>query len=548
MRAGLVPLVLFLLAFEVHAAGEHGEHAPPAATRPPLLDGLGRHTHPITTTSPEAQRYFDQGLMLVYGFNHDEAIRTFREAARLDPASAMAWWGIAFAAGPNYNLPIDDARDAMARDAMAKAVALAPKASSAERAYVAALEKRYARPSGADRTVLDRAYADAMRAVARNHPDDLDAATLFAESLMVLRPWDLWTAGGKPQPGTTEIVETLERVLAKDPQHPGANHYYIHAVEASPNPGKATASAQRLPDLAPAAGHLVHMPAHVYMRVGRYADAAEANRRAIAADERYIAAEKPAGVYPLMYYPHNIHFLWSAASMEGRSAEAIAAARKLTAQLSPEALRAMPMLELFAATPLLALARFGRWDEVLGAPAPGDEFVVVSGMWHYTRGLGFASAGKLDDARREQAEVERLARTVPADRIIGDNQPARRHLELAATELAGDIAARQGRTDDAVRRLEEAVRLEDQLPYTEPPPWWRPVRHVLGAVLLDAGRPADAEAVYREDLRRNPENGWALYGLSHSLRARNPAASAAVDQRFHAAWTNADVKLTASRF
>lgn len=552
MSSGRIPaLGLVLIALTsptVDAAGEHAGHAPSAQSPPPVMDGLGTHSHPVTTSSPEAQRYFDQGLRLLYGFNHDEAIRAFREAARLDPGCAMAWWGIAFAAGPNYNLPIDEPRDRMAREAMAQAVALAPTVSAADRAYIDALATRYARPSGADRKQLDRDYADAMRGVVRKHPDDLDAATLFAESLMVLRPWDLWTLDGKPQPGTAKIVAVLEGVLAKDPNHPGANHYYIHTVEASPHPERALPSAQRLAGIAPAAGHLVHMPAHIYMRVGRYGDAAEANRRAIAADERYIEGEKPQGVYPMMYYPHNIHFLWSAASMEGRSAVSIAAARKLAAQLSPQALREMPMLELFAPTPLFALVRFGKWDEVLAAPSPGDEFQVASGMWHYTRGLALAATGKLDEAAREQEAVARLAAAVPADRIIGDNQPAKRHLEVAAAELAGDIAARRGQTAEAVRRLEEAVRLEDQLPYTEPPAWWRPARHVLGAVLLDAGRPAEAEVVYREDLRRNPENGWALIGLSRSLRARNPDEAAATQARFEKAWANADVPIASSRF
>ncbi len=544
----VVVLLLIVTGASARAAGDQRGHPAPPADRPPLLDGLGTHSHPVTTASPEAQRYFDQGLRLVYAFNHDEAGRAFREAARLDPGCAMAWWGVAVAAGPNYNLPIDEPRDRAAREAIARAVALAPTVSAADRDYVAALARRYARPSGTDRTQLDRDYADAMRQVARTHPDDLDAATLYAESLMVLRPWDLWTLDGKPQPGTTKIVAVLEGVLAKDPDHVGANHYYIHAVEASSRPGRALPSAQRLAGLAPAAGHLVHMPAHVYMRVGRYGDAAEANRRAIAADERYIAAEQPQGVYPMMYYPHNVHFLWSAASMEGRSAEAIAAANKLTAQLSPDALREMPMLELFAPTPLFALARFGKWDAVLAAPAPGDEFQVASGMWHYTRGLALAATGKLDEAGREQEAVARLAAQVPADRIIGDNQPAQRHLELAAAELAGDIAARRGQTDEAVRRLEEAVRLEDRLPYTEPPAWWRPTRHVLGAVLLDAGRPADAEAVYREDLRRNPENGWALIGLARSLGPRDAGEAAATQARFAEAWANADVPITSSRF
>jgi tetratricopeptide (TPR) repeat protein len=539
-------LVLGLATAVPSAVARHG-HAPAPGRRPPLYADLGDHRHPVTTKSAAAQRYFDQGLRLVYAFNHDEAVRAFREAARLDPGCAMAWWGIAFASGPNYNMPIDEERDRTAREAMEKATALAPSASPAERDYIEALARRYARPSGADRKELDRAYADAMRAVARRHPDDLDAATLFAESLMVLRPWDLWTRDGTQQPGTEEIVATLEGVIRRDPRHPGANHYYIHAVEASPHPERALGSAARLEGLAPGAGHLVHMPAHVYMRVGRYGDAAESNRRAIAVDEAYIARERPQSVYPMMYYPHNIHFLWAAASMQGRSREALQAARKLAEHTSPEALREMPMLELFAPTPLFALARFGRWEALLAEPAPPEEFPVVAGIWHYTRGLALAATSRLDDAAREQGEVERLAAAVPEDRIIGDNQPARRHLELAAADLAGEIAARRGRTDEAVRRLEEAVRMEDELPYTEPPAWWRPTRQVLGAVLLDAGRSADAEAVYREDLRRNPENGWSLRGLGRSLRERKPEEAAAVDARFRKAWAQADVQLEASR-
>jgi len=544
--------VLVLSAGLARAVDDHGAHASGGAAPPPLLAGLGVHHHAVTTTNRQAQRYFDQGLRLVYAFNHDEATRAFREAARLDPECAMAWWGVALAAGPNYNVPIDDGRDRVARDAMARAVALTRKpggtTSEPERAYIDALAKRYARPSGTDRRQLDRDYADAMREVARRHPGDLDAATLFAESLMVLRPWDLWTLDGKPQPGTTEIVETLEGVLAQDPNHPGANHYYIHAVEASPDPGRALPSAERLERLAPAAGHLVHMPSHVYMRVGRYADAAEANRRAIKADEHYIARQNADGVYPQMYYPHNIHFLWSAASMEGRSAEAIATASKLSAHLTPDALRQMPMLELFAPTSLFALARFGKWQQLLAVPAPGKEFQVYSGMWHYTRGLALAATGKVDKAAREQSQVATLARAVAADRVIGDNQPAKRHLELAAAELAGEIAARRGHTDEAVKQLREAVRLEDQLPYTEPPAWWRPTRHVLGAVLLEGGRPVEAEAVYREDLGRNPENGWSLLGLWLSLRDRDPAAAESADSRFRTAWARADMRPQSSRF
>jgi len=515
----------------------------------PLFDDLGTHHHPITTTSPEAQRYFDQGLRLIYAFNHDEAIRAFKEAARLDPSCAMAQWGVAFALGPNYNLPLDAERNRAAFEAMEQAVRLAAKASEPERAYIAALAKRYSLALDADRKVLDRAFADAMRQVSRAFPDDLDAATLYAESLMDLRPWDLWTPDGRPQPGTPEILATLERVINKDPIHPGANHYYIHAVEASPHPDRALASAGRLGKLVPGAGHLVHMPSHVYMRVGRYAEAAEANRQAITVDRRYLEREKPQGVYPMMYYPHNIHFLWAAACMEGRSTEAIAAARDLSGALSDDMVRAMPMTEYFVPTPLFALARFGKWDAILKEPAPPVDLQYSAGMWHYARGLALAASGRFDDAAHERDSVEVAAALMPSDRIVGDNTPAATALRLAAAALAGELAARRGRTNEAVHHLEIAVRLQDGLPYAEPPPWYYPTRQSLGAVLLEAGRAKAAELVYREDLRRNPNNGWSLFGLSQSLRAQGAERRAdGIDARFRDAWKQADVTLTASRF
>jgi tetratricopeptide (TPR) repeat protein len=496
-----------------------------------------------------AQRYFDQGVRLVFAFNHDEAIRAFREAVRRDPGCAMAHWGVAWALGPNYNLALDPERERAARAAIGRAQALAPHASRREQAYIRALAVRYAPARGRERRALDEDYADAMWTVSRRDPDDLDAAVLYAEALMLLHPWDLWSLDGQPRPGTIDIVATLEAVLARDPDHPGANHYYIHTVEASPHPERALASAGRLPGLMPAAGHLVHMPSHVYMRVGRYADAAEANRRAVAVDRAYIAREQPAGVYPMMYYPHNLHFLWAAASMEGRSAEAIAAARQVVATLDPDMMRAMPMVEYFAPTAVFALARFGRWDDLLVEPLPADEFAFAAGMAHYTRGLALSARGRSDDATTEQTRVAAAAAAMPADRIVGDNQPAAAHLRLAATVLAGEIAARQGDRATAIATLEEAVRMEDALPYTEPPAWYQPVRHLLGAELLAAERPAEAEAVYRQDLAHNPDNGWALDGLARSLRARGQDAAAAdIDHRFQTAWANDDVRLTGSRF
>ena len=329
--------------------------------------------------------------------------------------------------------------------------------------------------------------------MARTYPDDTDAATLFAEAMMDLRPWALWTLDGQPQPGTLEIVATLEEVLKKDPMHPGANHYYIHAIEASTQPERGLVAAERLHGLVPGAGHLVHMPSHIYMRTGRYADAADANVQAIKVDEAYIATVKPDGVYPMMYYPHNIHFLWAAASMEGRSADAIRAGREVTKNVSPEMVKEMGMVEYFVPTALFALARFGKWSDILAEPAPPPDQPYATGIWHYARGLAFAATGQLDEAAKEQQAVAAAAAAMPPDRIIGDNTPAAALLHIAADTLAGEIAARRGQTDDAVKHLQEAVRAQDALPYSEPPPWYYPARQSLGAVLLAAGRPAEAE-------------------------------------------------------
>lgn len=534
-----------MLACRLAVAAEH-QHAPPSADgTPPLFDDLGTHSHPITTTDPDAQKYFDQGLRLVYAFNHDEAIRAFREAARRDPDAAMPQWGIALALGPNYNLPIDAEREKAAREAMARAQALAPKASAKEQAYITALATRYAK---GDRAALDRAYADAMRAVAKQYPDDLDAATIFAESLMVLRPWALWYPDGKPAPGTTEIVATLEAVLAKDPSHAGANHYYIHAMEASPTPERALPSAERIPGLAPGAGHLVHMPSHVYMRIGRYGDAVTANERAIVADEKYLAKEKPAGVYPMMYYPHNIHFLSSAAAMDGRSATALASGRAVTTAITPAMLREMPMLEYFAPTAVFVMVRFGKWEEILAEPMPPSEFAYWKAMHHFARGMAFAATNRLDEAMVERTALADITIPFPVDRIVADNQPAKQHLVLAAGLLAGDVAMRQGNTEPAEKFLRQAVAREDALPYTEPPPWSLPVRHYLGALLLDQKKHDEAAVVFEEDLKRNPNNGWSLYGLKESLAKTKPEEAKKAETDFTKSWQRSDVQLKSSRF
>ena len=380
-------------------------------------------------------------------------------------------------------------------------------------------------------------------------PADLDAATLFADALMNLRPWSLWTPEGTPQPGTEEIVATLERVLAADPRHPGANHLYIHAVEASPDPRRAEAAADRLLALMPGAGHMVHMPSHIYYRIGRYADAGSVNVAAVAADRAYFAKSQPSPIYRGMYYPHNLDFVWHAASMEGRSAECVRAAREFASEVPAAAVLEMPDMETAPAAPLLALARFGRWDEVLAQPAPLAKMLYVTAVWRYARGLAFTATSRRAEAARELAELQVVLASVPADRTVAGFFKMADMVRLASETLAGEMAARGGDVEAAVKHLALAVRLQDEHWFTEPPPWHYPVRQSLGAALLQAGRAAEAEAVYREDLRRNPENGWSLFGLAQSLRAQGKTADAAVtDARFSRAWARADVRLTSSRF
>ena len=520
-----------------------------ADTPPPLFDDLGTHHQKITTSSPQAQAYFDQGLRLVYAFNYYEAQRAFREAVRLDADCAMCYWGVALTYGSNYNSPTDADRERGAREAIEKARAKAGRATDRERVTIEALAARHSPDPKADRAALDRAYADAMREVTRRFPDDLDAATFFADAMMNRRPWHLWTEDGKPEPGTEEIIQTLERVLAAAPNHPGANHLYIHAVEASPDPGQATAAADRLGPLMPGAGHLVHMPSHIYLRVGRYADAVTANERAVAADRAYFKKGQPSPAYRMGYYPHNIDFIWLAASMEGRSADTIRAAREFAAAVPPEMVRTMPEMETGPAAPYFALARFGRWTEILQEKAPAADQFYVTGAWRYARGLAFAASGRPEQARAELAELRKLADTVPADRTIASFFKQSDMLRLASATLAGEIAARGGDTSTAVRYFSEAVRSQDGHWFTEPPPWYFPVRQALGAALLEGGRAAEAEEVYREDLNRNPLNGWALFGLAQSLRAQDRAAEASIiELRFQKAWAGADVTLTSSRF
>jgi tetratricopeptide (TPR) repeat protein len=525
-------------------------HAHPATDeRPVLYDSLGSYSYRITTMSADAQRWFDQGLRLVYAFNHHEARKAFREAARLDPKCAMCFWGIAVTEGSNYNSPTDAEREKRALGSVQQAQQLAAGGRPQERALIEALARRHSADPGTKRDALDRAYADAMRDVARQFPDDLEATTLFADAMMNLRPWNLWAPDGTPHPGTEEILQTLERVLAKNASHPGALHLYIHAVEASRTPGRAEAAADRLAGLMPGAGHLVHMPSHIYWRVGRYADAVTVNSAAVQADRAYFKAAQASPIYRGLYYPHNIDFIWQSASMQGSSAETIRAAREFAEAATPEMIARMPDMETAPVAPIVALARFGRWDDVLAYPAPPREWTYTRGVWHYARGLAYNAKGQAAEATRELGALEAIREAVPSARTVAFFFRANNMLQLAANVLAGEIAAKAGDTASAERLLRAAVAEQDTHWFTEPPPWYFPVRQALGAVLLQAGRPGDAEQVYREDLRRNPGNGWSLFGLAETLRAQGKSADAAqVEESFRKAWTRADVRLSASRF
>jgi tetratricopeptide (TPR) repeat protein len=548
------PLLVIPASGQTPQAGGHVHYAePPAQQAPttgalaPRLQNLGTHTFPVSTRNRQAQLFMNQGLNLAFAFNHAEARRAFREAARLDPNLAMAYWGQALVLGPNINALMEPNEEPNAYELVQKALSLKSRASAREQAYIDARAQRY---SGAanDRKPRDRAYATAMRTVHQRFPQDLDAAMLYVESVMDLRPWGYWQRDGTPHEGTAEIVALTEQVMAKNPRHPAALHMYIHLMEAT-TPAKAEKAADTLLTLMPAAGHMVHMPGHIYQRVGRYADAMKSNELAIAADEDYIAQCQAQGLYPMGYYPHNIHFLWFAASADGQSGVAIESARKLAAKIDDETLKAVPMLAGFRLVPYFALTRFGRWEEMLREPEPPAFNAVLRATWHYARGLSLVATGRVDQAA---TELERLKALLPDESM---KQPlfspnlAGSVLAPAPEVLQAEIDAARGNYDSAVAHLERAVRLEDSLVYTEPSEFHYPPRQALGAILLEAGRPAEAETVYWEDLRRNQDNGWALFGLLQALRAQNKTAEAAlIDARFTKAWARSDVTLTASRF
>lgn len=547
---GAVTLACVLGLATFASARPNANTSVPSRAPVPLFKHLGTHHHPITTPSETVQRYFNQGLRLVYGFNHNEAIRAFREVVRLDPTCAMGYWGIALALGPNINNPISPERAKEAFAAIEKAISLARYASVRERDYVAALSKRYSsNPGNTDRRALDEAYAEAMKRLHLDYPDDLDAATMYAAALMNLRPWDYWTSEGKPQTGTLDLLDALESVLETDSKHIGAIHYYIHAVEASPHPERALPYARHLAAQIPGAGHLVHMPSHIYNRVGLYEEAGEANARAVEIDEAYIEKEQPKGIYPTMYYPHNIDFLWYARQMSGRSSDALSAAQRLAASTNVKVARLVPPLEGWTAMPLCAMVRFGKWSNILDQPKPPEDLRYMTAIWHYARALAFIAQNKIQDAKEEQTQLESVATNVPEDRLMMGRNLAKKLLHIAKNLVAGELAAKQGEMDRAITYLRDAVSSQDSLAYNEPPAWYYPARHNLGAVLIAAGKNNEAEAVYRKDLEKNPQNGWSLFGLWQSLLAQGKESEAKrVEAEYKVSWDKADIHLKESRF
>ena len=509
----------------------------------PLYDNLGSHHHEISASTAEVQNYFNQGLRLLYAFNHAESARAFRQAERLDSACSMCAWGVATVLGPNINAPMEAEAGAEAYAAAQRALAGAANVTPREQAFIRAIAQRYSEDPGEDRASLDSVYAGAMAEVAESYPDDIDAQVLYADALMNLSPWNYWTEEGQPRLGTDEIIARLEYSMKADPDHPGACHLFIHAEEAH-DPARAVECAERLAALIPGAGHIVHMPGHVYIRVGRYADAIEANRHAVHADESYLEGPYVSrrGIYPQGYYPHNYHFMSFAASMAGNSETAIYAARKVAEKVGPEVAREIGWLE--AITPIVywTMVNFGQWDEILAEPLPPADLRFTSGQAYYARAVAFAAKYEWEAALTALDSVTKIAESFPD----GDNKTA---LQIAHHALLGEFAQRRGDASGAIDHFRVAVDLEDGLTYGEPPTWYYPMRHSLGAALIDAGFVMEAEQVYLEDLERFPENGWSLYGLHQALEMQGRSEEAqAVKERFEEAWAHADVDLVASRF
>jgi tetratricopeptide (TPR) repeat protein len=539
MNLRLVLSLLLLQAVPAFCQHEHAAESRPAT----LITGLTDLHHKITTSNPEAQRFFDQGLRLIYAFNHDEALRAFQRAAELDPQAPMPQWGIALAVGPNYNDSEPDMnRLKTAWEAVQKGLSLSGNAPPQETAYLNALAQRYSNDPKPDLKKLALEYKNGMRELMQKYPDDLDAAALYADSIMNLNPWQLWSADGKPAEGTEEVVAVLESVMQRDPNHMGANHLYIHAVEASPKPERALTSANRLDTLAPAAGHLVHMPAHIYMRTGDYRAASKSNEKAVQVDREYIKKFNVTGMYPVMYFNHNIHFLAIAASMEGRFAEANQAATELMTSVSP-VVKEMPMAEFFLPTQALVLVRFRRWNEILKLPEPDASTPTSRALWHFSRGMAFAGSRKVHEAETESSALASALAKIPAETMLNFNR-SRDLLNLAGHILEGRIALARVSPKGAAEHFRQAAQIEDSLRYDEPPAWYIPAREALGRALIMAGDYAGAEAAFREELVRHPRNGRALFGLWQSLKSQDKKAEAKqAETEFRSAWKNADIKL-----
>src|SRR6476660_9626449 len=547
MRTWLSLLFALLLsgmvAAQTHPAQNHLSHAQPKPAT--LMTGLGDLHHAVSTKNPQAQQFFVQGLRLIYGFNHDEAARSFQRATQLDPKLAMAYWGVAEAVGPNYNDPASDERFAGAHNAIQKAVDLSTNASPAEQAYIQAMALRFPADPKADRRQAAEAYHDAMREVVKNFPDDLDAATLFAESGMNLHPWGLWHRDGTPEAGTEEIVATLEFVIKRDPNHMGAIHYYIHAVESSRSPERALAGANRLAAMAPAAGHLVHMPAHVYIRTGDYASAVKTNQAAALADQTYIKNSGAQGIYPMMYYSHNLHFIAMCSAMNGDYAEAKRGGDKLAAHVAPF-VKDMPPLEGFMTIPMAVAVRFHKWDAILKMPQPNADMKITTVFWHFARGMALAATGKVSEAEKEYAAVSEAEQNTPEDVVFAMpvNNKAKDVLKIAKDVLGARIALAKKDNVGAIALLQSAVAAQDTLKYAEPEDWFFPVRESLGAALLLNGENAGAEKVFREDLNYHPRNPRSLFGLQHALKAQGKEYDAGfVQKRFQASWKGGPAKL-----
>jgi tetratricopeptide (TPR) repeat protein len=531
-------LVCALVVFSVCVAAV-AQHEMHTGSKPAtLMSGLGDLHHPVSTSNPQAQQFFDQGLRLIYAFNHDEAGHSFQRAAELDPKLAMAYWGIAEAVGPNYNDPASDDRFKAAHDAIQKALDLSGNGSAIEKAYIEAMAKRFPGDPKADRRKAAEDYRDAMREVVKQYPDDLDAATLFAESGMNLHPWGLWHPDGTPEAGTEEIVSTLESVIRRDPNHLGAIHYYIHSVEASQSPERALAAANRLATLAPAAGHIVHMPAHVYIRTGDYDAAVKTNQKAATADEAYIKASGAQGIYPMMYYSHNLHFIAMCSAMNGNYAESKKAADMLAAHVAP-AVKDMPPLEGFMTIPMAVEVRFHRWSDILAAKPPDPAMKVSTVFYHFARGMALAATGKVADAEAEHKLVSEAEQATPEDVVFAMpvNNKAKDILKIAKNVLGAKIALAKKDNEGAITMLRQAVVIQDSLKYDEPPDWFFPVRESLGAVLLSSGNAVEAEKVFREDLDHNPRNPRSLFGLREALKAQKRDYDAGfIQKQFDASW------------